>query len=129
MTVTGFQAAQKERNANPAPWGEVDTACWLQADPGGWGEHREAPPLSVLPSTPPTPLQERSKALPSEDAWPLLITAWQVVHTGSRGQGRSCWTQLNSLPLLSRGGSACFSAPPPPLSPTKQERDSKWSPG
>lgn len=68
-------------------------------------------------------------ALPSEDAWPLLITAWQVVHTGSRGRGRTCPTQLNSLPLLGRGGSACFSAPPLPPNPTKQELDSKWSPG
>lgn len=129
MTVTGLQAAQKEQNANPAPWGEVDTACWLQADPGGWGE-AQGGPSSLCPSLrSPIPLQERPRALPSEDAWPLLITAWQVVHTGSRGPGRTCPTKLNSLPLLSRGGSACFSAPPPPPNPTGQELDSKCSSG
>lgn len=90
---------------------------------GPEGEHRAAPPLSVLPSPPPTPFQKRRMAPPSEDAWPLLITAWhgrwstQVAEVGPTRP-----TELNSIPLLNRGGPACFPAPPPPPNPASRSK-------
>ena len=109
---------KKNENANPAPWGEVDTACWLQADPGGWGGAQGGPSslYTSLPSPHPFPEEADGPSLGRCLAPAHHSLAWQVVHTGSRGQ--TCLTELNSIPLLSRGGSACFSAPP--LLPAQQ---------